>query len=233
VSYSADLIRLIDERIALSRRQDRAQGTVVARDTTGPGAMVVFDGSTTPVPVKCAGNVFTNQNDRVLLARHGSDWIVTESFSSNSFGEASKHFSGGLGSTSGNLTSATYVDLTEFGTIQFTKAFDLTYVQAQVTVGGYATAIDTRAAWALRYTPVAGAEGYTPTDITMAIINWDVANVHRGITAMGRVISLPAGTYTVSLRWRRTAGSGNVVANNNDEYAVAVDEHPRANVPIL
>lgn len=229
-----ELIRLIDQRIRLARSQDKAAGTVVTRDTTGPGAMVMFDGATVATPAKVLGTTFVRPGDRCLLDRYGtSDWIVTGSFAISTFGEAARHMSTGLAGTTAALTSASYIDFTDFTTLPFTKAHDLTMVRAQVVAGAFASVAGTKVSWALRYTPVSGAESYTPVDITMATFLFNTANEHNSVTGMGRVTTLPAGSYSVTLRWRRISGTGNVFADVADEYSVEIDERPRASVPIL
>jgi hypothetical protein len=232
VSYADDQIRLIDERIALARRQDRATGTVVSRDTIGPGATVIFDGSTVAMPVRVAGGVGATDGDRVLLTRHGSDWIVTESFSAFSLGEANKALDN-LGAATGALTSATFVDLAEFGGLPFAKTYDLTFVRMQVQAQAFVTGAAAKVFFALRFTPVAGGIGFTPSDVPMGGININQLNTHVSYTTPRRNTGIPAGTYTVTLRWRRVSGTGQIFADTNDSFAVELDEHVRALVPIL
>lgn len=225
--------RRVDQRIRLASSREKTSGTVVSRDTTGPKAMVRFDGATVAVPVKVAGSVYVQAGDRCLLDRYGtSDWIVTNSFGASSFGEASRSLDG-LSIATGSLTSATFVDLTEFGTVSFDKAFDLTFVRVQVNSACFVSAVPTRILWAVRFTPTAGGIGYTPTDISVGGMNFNTASQHQAYTGMRRIISIPSGSYTVSLRWRRASGTGNAVADTNDSYAVELDERVRASVPIL
>jgi hypothetical protein len=229
-------IRLIDQRVRAALQTTRASGTVVTRDTTGPGATVLQDGSTVPVPAKVTGSTFVRPGDRCLMDRYGtSDWVVTQSWSTLTFGELSKTYDG-LGSTTSALTSSTFVDLTEFEPTTFTKAFDLTSVRIQVQAEAYTSGSAGQTAkvnWGVRFTPIEGAEGYTPIDIGIGGININQLSTHVSYTSTRRYISLPAGTFTVSLRWRRVSGAASVLADTNDAYALELDERVRGSIPIL
>lgn len=231
-AYSEDLIALIDQRINLARRQDRANGTIVTRATTGSGATATFDGSVTPVVVKVAGNVYASTGDRVLLARHGSDWIVTESFSSLGYGENNRVFDS-LPSATGALTSSTFVDLTEFGVMQFSKNFDATFLRVQLQAQCFVTGAAARVAFAGRLTPISGADGYTPVDMSLGTYQINAVAQHVNHVAMRRWRNIPAGTYNLSIRWRRNTGSGMIFMDTNDGIGVEMDERVSAAIPVL
>jgi hypothetical protein len=232
VTGDEDLIRLIDERIRLAKRATRAVGTVVTRDTTGSGAMVKFDQADTPMPVRVAGGVFAQPEDRVLLDLYGSDWVVTNSFSSAAFGEASRFYVG-LTSAAGPITSSSFNDLQEVVPVTFTKFHDLTYVLVTASYGGYVDAVNTEAEWAVRFTPTEAGTGYTAADITVGSIFFNTASEHLNQSQQRRKTDIPAGTYTVSMRWRRVGGTGNLRANADDCYTMSFDERVRASTPIL
>lgn len=234
MSYTEDDIRLIDERIRLARLKERGEGTLITRDTTGSGATATILPSTTPVEVKVAGGVSANPGDRVLLQKHGSDWVITESFSSSSFGEAYRAVE--LSGTTGALTSASFVDLSEFGTFPFTKGYDLTFVRVGLSATAYTSGSAGQTAkvhWAVRLTAISGGIGYTPTDYSLLGININPLATHTPYSSARRVTTIPAGTYTVTLRWRRVSGAASVLADTNDSYMVELDEQVRAGVPIL
>lgn len=71
----ADLINVIDARIAQKSVERTAIGTVVAR-TSATDALVVMDGSQGSVPVKVAGNAPAHEGDRVYVAKFGRWWTV-------------------------------------------------------------------------------------------------------------------------------------------------------------
>lgn len=228
-----ELIRLIDQRIRADKSRIRHTGTVVSRDTTGPKGMVQFDGATVATPVKFAGGVYASPNDRCLLDLYGtSDWIVTNTWAASTFGEASKQLDG-LPATTGALTSNTFVDLTEFGTITFTKFFDATFIRVAVQWGAFSSATATQLAMGVRLTPTAGAIGFSATDYALGRMYFNVASKYENNYTPRRLVGVPAGTYTCSLRWRRVSGAGNIQADAITSYALELDERVRATVPVL
>lgn len=229
-------LALVQRMIAKATAQSGRQvGTVVSRDSTGPGATVLIDPASQPVPAKVTGSTFVQPGDRCLLDWYGDDLIITQSWSVTTFGEASLPLDA-LPSATTPLTSSSFVDLAEFGTFTFTKTFDLTFVYIQVQAEAYTTGTSGQTAkvfWALRFTPVEGGIGYTPTDISVGGININQLSTHVSYTSMRRRTDIPAGTYTVSLRWRRVSGAASVVADTNDSYAVGLDERVRTGTTIL
>lgn len=229
-----DLIKLVDQRIRLAQTKTRATGTVVSRDTTGSKAMVLFDGATTATPAKVTGTTFVAPGDRCLLDRYGSsDWVVTNSWAALTFGEANRAVDS-LSGTTGPQTSAAYTDLSEFGTFSFTKFFDLTFLRISVSAAAYqSTTATAKVGWAVRLTQTAGATPYTPADLSMGAMQLLTQNMHQNYTSYRRLTGVPAGTYTVTLRWRRAGGTGTILADANDSAAVEIDERVRAVTPIL
>ncbi len=226
-------IARIDRRIRLSQRKTRAMGTVVSRDTTGPAATVRHDDADTPTPALVPGSVFCQPGDWVTLDLYGTQWVVSNSFSGPGFGEASKRLNG-LGSTTGDLTSGSFVDLSEFGSFQFDKLFDNTFVQFTALYSAYLnTGTNTKVEWAVRLTPIAGGVGYTPSDLTVGSLMLNPTLTHLSQTTERRSIGIPAGSYTVSLRWRRESGTGTPRADGGDSYYVGLDERVRAGAPVL
>ncbi|WP_045740863.1 hypothetical protein [Actinoplanes rectilineatus] len=232
MAYSEDLITIVDQRISLAGQTTRATGTVVDVDTSGPGATVLFDGAATAMPVKILGSVFARQGHRVTLDKYGKDWVVTGAFAGPGFGEASRVVEGLSGTTAG-MTSATFVDLTEFGSFSFSKMYDGTYVRLSATFMAMSSGTFTRAGWAVRLTPTAGGAGYTPTDVPVGFIYFSQASVYGAGSGARRLINVPAGTYTATLRWRRISGTGSITADHNAWFQVEIDEGVRANQPVL
>lgn len=238
VTYVDDnTLAAIDQRIRLAQRKTSANGTMVTRDTTGPGCTVLHDGATIATPAKCLGSVFANAGDRVVLDLYGSEWLVTGSFSSLAFGEGSRALDG-LPSAATPITSATFVDLTEFGSFSFSKAYDNTFVRVGLTASCFSSVATTRVFWGVRLVQTAGVSPYGPTDLTMGGFMLNTVNIHTSFTKFKRYLGLadggiPAGTYTVSLRWRRFSGTGTLSADTNDDFALELDERVRALAPIL
>lgn len=229
-----DLITVMDQRIRAAMKADQLFGTVVTRASAGPAATVQLDGSTVPIPVKCLGHVFCQPQDRVGLIRWGSDWLIVGSYSGPGFGEASRTIDS-LSAATGQLTSSTFVDLTEFGTLTFTKFYDNTYVDTQMSYGGFlfSGGTNTRIAYGLRFAIVNGGAGYIEQDYRLGYIFYNVSVNHQNGAGRLRILGIPAGTYTVSVRWRRSSGTGSGGADQNDFFAVGINECVRASAPIL
>lgn len=228
--FDTNLVRLIDQRIAVSRAVTRATGTCVARATTGPGADVTFDGSTVAMPVKVLGTVFLTPGDRCVLDRYGTEWIVTGSFSAFGLGETSR-----LASATGSsslVTSSTFVDLQEVAPFSFTKVYDLTYVRMAMYGMCVSRTSSSTMYFGLRITAVAD-NGYAANDITMGYVQHDSADVHRGSYAVHRSINMPAGNYTFQARWRRQSGTGSLQVDSADRFSIEIDEGVRASSPVL
>lgn len=232
MSIDADMITLIDQRIRAQQQMTRAIGSCVNRDTTGPGAQVLFDGSTVAMPVKVLGHVFLAPGNRCVLDRYGSDWVVTGSWSALGLGEARRVTL--ASGTSGAMTSASFIDLTEFGTFTFTKIYDNTMIRCGMEVGGFCTGSgSTGARYGLRLAPTDAGSSYTATDYNCTTLYWNSTNVHLQNYSTLAVLSVPAGTYTVTMRWRRNAGSGSIFVDTADQLGIELDEMVRSASPIL
>jgi hypothetical protein len=223
VTVNEDQIRMIDQRIQQHHVRTWSVGTVVTRDTTGSGATVQMDGSAIASPVKCAGSVFCQPGDRVTLHRYGSDWVITNTFAAPGFGAADRYLDG-LASATAALTSSAFIDLVEFGTFEFTKFHDWTSVRVGLACGAYTSAVPGKAIWAVRLTAITGGIGHTPSDLTLTQIYFNQASTHTYGSGFRRLTGIPAGTYTVSLRWRRQSGSGNIWSDTANTYSMELDE---------
>lgn len=229
-ALSEDMIALIDQRVRAAQARTRATGTCVDRDTTGPGATVIFDGDVMGVPVKVLGDVFLREGHRCLLDKYGSDWIVTGSFASYALGEVtSLQFPSAALST----TVVTYADVTTINPFTFTKTMDGTKVRMAVHAGCYVTGTaSTGARFGLTFTPTSG-QVYTPIDYNLAAIYHNQLSLHLPGYGQQRVAGLPAGSYSVQLRWRRLSGTGTCTCDSNDLMTMEVVEWLNSGAPIL
>jgi hypothetical protein len=232
VTPEEEEIARIDARIRFQAKRTRAMGTVVSRATSGPAAMVRLDSADTPIPVLCPGSVFCQPGDWVTVDLYGTQWVITNSFTGPGFGEASK-FLIGLPLTTGALSSASYLDLSEFPAFSFTKFFDNTFVAIKASYSAYVTTGNTEVEWAVRLAQTSGDTPYASADISMSGIFFNNATEHLSKSMEKRMLGIPAGTYTVTLRWRRAGGSGTAIANADDGYSVELDERVRAGAPVL
>lgn len=217
-------IELIDQRIRAYRQMTEAAGSCVSRDSTGPGAMVVFDGSTVAMPVKVTGNVMLQEGDRCVMDRYGSDWVVTNSWSAVGLGRT---FQTKFGPTSPGVAqggSASFIDQTDIPVMTFTKVYDLTYVRLALSSGCYATTVGAGIRWGYRVTPVNTGTGYTATDYSMGWIFFNNANEHLSTYFATRATDMPAGDYVIQVRWRRGNGVTGATYDSNDLYTCEIDE---------
>jgi hypothetical protein len=232
MSLSEEQIRLIDQRIRAARQSDFAAGTCVTRATTGPDATVMFDGSTVPMPVKVLGTVFCQADDRVVMNRYGSDWVVTGSWAGLGLGEASVTGFGPVGGTS--VTVFTFIDHAGIPGFTFTKIYDNTFVRMAVTGSAYTNVTNSSVRFGLRLTAQDPGSSYAATDYNMVHIFYNQASVHLGKSSFYRALGIPAGSYTVQLRWRRYSGTGNTLfADDSDFYSIELDERVRQLTPFL
>jgi hypothetical protein len=216
MAYNDLLMEVIDQRVAAGVARDTATGTVSARSTTGTGAQVVFDGSALAVPVKVAGGVHAFAGDRVALQRFGADWVVVVSFTPRGPSRATTGGALGFGTT----TSVTYVDMPGPVQLAFTKWYDLTTVVARIEVAAYTTgAGDTGVRYAVNMATGAGSTDY---DVAHFFFNPGVQ--HLPVAGTAPITGLVAGVYTVTARWRRTAGTGTLTVDSNDWLSMDLNE---------
>jgi hypothetical protein len=221
-SNDVQQLQLIDSRIAAARKRTEAFGTCVTKAGTGSTAYVIFDGSQTPVPVKVAGFVVLRAGMRCMLAKFETVWVVVGTFAAPAMGTASLFaFSSGAGTTS----TGSYTDHPGLSAFTFTKYFDNTIIDTTVAVSGYATLASMAGRWALRFTQTDGDTPYTSADLASAFIYWSTANIRLTNTVgYNNNAAIPAGTYSVRVRWRRDSGSGVVTNSTDDLYAVKLQE---------
>jgi hypothetical protein len=230
VSLDADMIALIDQRVRSLGQTTRAAGTCVDRDTTGPGGQVVFDGSTVAMPVKVLGHVYVQPGFRCVLDKYGSDWVVTGSFAGQGLGELNRVVFGSTNTT----TSSTFIDFTDMGPSTFTKGYDLTLVRMAITAACFVTvAGNTSARFGMRLTPQDPGSTYTAQDYTLPLLFHNNVSSHQSAYYTIRALSIPAGAYTVQMRWRRSGGTGTINVDGNDVFVLEMDERVRYTVPIL
>lgn len=234
MAYDEDLIALVDQRVRLHQSRTRAIGTCVSREVVGPGALVLFDGATVAVPVKVLGHVEIREGMRCTLDKYGSEWLVTGAFAIPQMGE-SVDFRFCVGTQT--IAGSSFVDHPGFVPVGFTKYHDQTWVDVFMAVSGFATVAATDARWGLRFTQTDGETPYTPVDLNANYMFWSTANVrtahsyqfvYAGTTQAG---GIPAGQYSVQIRWRRSTGTGVVTNAGQDIYAIRMKETVRASSP--
>lgn len=220
---SAD-IELIDERIRRAEAAEIKMGTCVSRDDAGPGAMILFsDGSTVAVPVKVFGQVVLNPGMRCGVIRYGTEWVVMGTFASPSLGYINQFAF--APATVPTVATGAFIDVAGFDPVTFTKLYDNTSIEIQHTCGGFADVGQTKVRWGVRFTQTRGNTPYTALDYQTCYIDFSVANMHMSHTSLHSISLVPAGTYTVTTRWKRTGGTGIISTSGDDLYSLALREY--------
>lgn len=222
--YDEGLIRMVDARIARATRRYDAFGTVTSRATTGPGATVTFDGSTVAVECKVFGHVHAFEGDRVALTLVETTWCVTGTFARRQLAEGAARVVGTDPATA--ITTATYVDMPGPAQLTYNKRYDGTSTRINMSTTLWASVADTDAQIGVRIAGVAGTETastFTPLEVSIANIQLDSAFIRATLIGTQRR-QIPAGDYTITGRWRRTNGTGEIRQDNRDVTTIEVDE---------
>lgn len=230
-AFDDGLIRTIDDRIKRFLPTLTARGTVVSRDTTGPVVQVLFDGDSIAMPVKCAGNVFCQANDRVVLTKHGPTWVVIGAFTGPGYGEMFRRINFSGATTAYNTTS--FTDLTEWGTKEFVKFYDNTFIRVGMSWQGFMSAGNTGVEFGFRMTQTVGSGAYTPADVACGRCLITTSGNRGANSGAARLGAVPAGTYTVSYRIRRYVGTGTINGDASDTVWMEMDERVSAGNPVL
>jgi hypothetical protein len=223
-------IRAIDARIAAAMVKQRDFGTVITRDTTGPGATVLFDNATTPQPVKVLGHVNCFPDDRVVVELFKTTWVVVGSFVRRGLGETTASSSGPAGAA--NTSSATFVDMPSNTTALFTKRYSDTLVRFRLWATTWTSIANTEMQSAVRIqgTPGTATEvTFTAVDVAVGYIEYDSVGVRASVHGQARSTTIPAGDFTLTARWRRAAGTGACIMDSHDLIILEADELHRTN----
>lgn len=120
----------------------------------------------------------------------------------------------------GTTTSATYVDLPATSSLSFTKLYDAaeTKLCVSLSVGARITVAT--------FTAVRFGVRINGADYDVA--HTEIADLSKHGTMSGEreVTGIPAGTYTVQVRYRRVSGGGTINVDSNDWLSLTVEEVP-------
>jgi hypothetical protein len=219
-AYADSQVALIDDRIIQAQTRFEKMGTVVGRDGTGPGCEVILDGSSgVPSPVKCFENVIVVAGDRVGLIKYEGEWIVTGNYTLRTL--ADEVFSFDF-TSSVNNTSATYVDMPSSPAVSLTKMRDTTNLRLHVDFSCWTSVAATSVKVGLH---VQSADASVTFDQDMRLFTLNTAAKHDMVTATRQTAAtLPAGGYTVTGRWLRFGGTGNLTTDTSDSVQIEVRE---------
>jgi hypothetical protein len=218
--YGADEIQLIDQRIDAAQVKAQKMGTVVTRDSTSPLVVVSFDGSSgIGQPAKCFETVVVDVGDRVGLIRFEGEWIVVGNYTARTWADELVGFA--FTSTS-TYSLATFADMPSSPAASFVKARDSTQLQIRLNLScRSATAASTIGEFGLLITfPDA-----TTLDQVVFRRVFNTADAHQDMSAgLTTNLTLPAGPYGLTARWRRVSGSGTLTVDVNDSVTMGVKE---------
>lgn len=214
-----DLVDLIDARIKQNMSKQKTMGTMTARDTTGPGAMVVFDGAVVEIPCRVAGNVHAAAGDRVGLIQFGNDWVVMFTYARRALGHTKTAGVFSVG-TKGNTT---WEDMPGSPTVTVTKHYDSTMLGIEVHASAYATTSSAKINVGVRITNPAAAYD-NDNSVYLFLYNDTLKHLAYSGTNWTPNGVPPAGQYTLVLRWRREDGTGTLNVDGSDWYSLEVTE---------
>ncbi len=212
--FNSDLLAMVQHMIAASRSTITATGTLTDRYAEiWAGGMCQIDPSAVSVPVKIFRDCDATPGDRVALIKFGSDWAVVGTFGSTFLPVPVSNVFGFGGIT--GTTSATPTDMPGPPTVTLTKRFDWSWVEVTLFISTFATANGT------------GMRG----GVLVNGVDYDVLNkfhnsasVHASEPGIATITDLPAGDWPISVRWRRSAGSGEIRVDTNDNVHIRVLE---------
>lgn len=218
--YAGSLLQVIDERVAAGARLQTKMGVVQSRDTTGARAMVALYGSSgAPQPVKCFEGVLVEAGDQVGLVKFESDWIIVGNYTLRTLGSAQMSLTFGSLTTT---TTATYIDLPGSPVVSVLKTRDTTQLRIRIIMSFYTDANGTVFRIGNRIVNPDGAIDYDH-DVFRFDIN--TPNAHHSAGGLSTTTgALPAGLYTLTGRWLRLSGTGNLKIDAQDQYHIEVDE---------
>lgn len=184
-------------------------------------AVVTMSDATAGSPVKVTGGCWPRAGDKVGLIRFGSEWYVTHILSR----VAGPNFASySAASGGGTTTSTTPVDLPGAPTFAFTKQWS----GSPIMLGMWSSMFQTLASGTIGL-HMAFVDAAAATTTYLVYAHGEAGNGARELLGGVRTIpdatytsALPAGPYTVRLRWSTAAGQLN--QNTADWISAAVTE---------
>lgn len=215
MTWNADWLGLIDDRIRALVQRSSAVGTVSTRPTD-TALTVTFDGSTQAVPVKVFGDVDAYPGDRVGLLRFGSDWVVVGTYTRRYPSEWTM-----AGQGSGQSTTAGAYENISGITGTFVKRDNATRVRASWNGTHWNGGVNTAELYiGVKLTALSDATVYGPQ--TIGELYHNPTNGHIG--GFTYFTGLPAGSYTLQYMWYRAGGTGTPQLTTDDWYSATVKE---------
>lgn len=229
MSVDAELLAIIDSRIAAYLKPQVMMGTVEARDPTGSLATVRFDGDDTGVPVKVDAGVHVFPPDRVLMQRvigsgqkqpdvrdprkpSPGEWVVVAGFTRHTGPGGYVSARGVMVNDNVNVTS--FTDMVDVPVLPFTKRYTDTRVNLNSNMGCFSNTVGAAVEFALQINGV---------DYPVGEYQWSVG-MHVPVGGFNTTPGgIPAGDYNIVARWRRIP-TGAIGINNADWYNISAEE---------
>lgn len=101
--------------------------------------------------------------------------------------------------------------------VSFTKARDDTSLLIWLNLSFFTDQVLTAAEFAVEFTP-------GPTAVVMTHFFHNPAGQHQSCGGTNVLLNVPAGAVTAQVQWRRTAGGGQLITDNNDNVSLLVLE---------
>lgn len=180
--------------------------TVTGNDIAGSGTGTLHIGASQPIVAIGANSAF----NQLFLGNTGNNTDIQKDARSTGWNfEAVTDIA-----IVGTRTASTFAAIGGVATTTFIKERQNTRVGCGIACTWFTTAINTTAEFALNFD-----DGTTDFTITLAREQKSPSGSRSGSTVgFGEIsaASLPAGTYTVTAMWRRTAGAGTITVDAND-----------------
>lgn len=220
MDYAASLVSLVDQRIDQAQLKPTKMGTVEARETDTARCLVTFDGTSgIAQPVKCFESVVVDTGDRVGLIKYEGEWVITGNYTPRTWADEMVFFQF---SSSTAITGSSFVDMPSSPTASFTKARDSTQLQIEMSLSLRSdTATSTIEVGALITFPDATTTDQVLFHRIILVTAGAHFDCHGGVTT---ALTLPAGPYGVTGRWRRSSGTGSPTIDSNDSITIHAKE---------
>lgn len=220
MSIFDDLAGYVDQRIARAAPHNIHMGTVQSKWDGSIFTTVTFDGSNISVPVKTFQ--FVTTGDRVGMVKFGSDWVVVGAFDV----DFPQMVGNSAFATVGSTSSTTFVDFPGPIDVVLTKKYDFTNVFVHIDVSHF---IDPNQDIGCVFgVAVIDPVPAVAADYTTHKLHVKPVLTHSGSSGLAGIAAsvMPAGVYTLRMRWRKSAGgpAGNCHVDTNDHVSMWVLE---------
>lgn len=224
--YATSQAQLVADLVTAGMPRQTKMGTVSARSSGSLGlngtywAAVTMDGSSgTAQPVKCFESVIVDVGDRVGLVKYEGEWIITGNYTLRTLGE------GGFESVLAGpttSTSGTFVDVPTSPNLTMHKYRDHTFLRIDMAISMYASSVPTVVEFAAA---ILSEDGLTSYDAVLTRMPHNTANNHTTLYGGETTAAHPGGqNFTITARWRRVSGGGNMTVDANDYVTLRVRE---------